>query len=160
MQVSDVAVQDVQFIHPDSTLAEAGNLLRDTDCGALPVTDADRVVIGILTDRDICLALASADVPASTLTAGETMTRDVHVCHPEDDIHAALELMTRHSIRRLPVCTSDGRLFGIVSINDVLLAAGPASGIEDSDVVRILRSIEQQYREKREARRIEEHPTI
>lgn len=160
MRVSEIAVRDVQHVHPEASLAEAGQLMRASDCGALPVVNADLVVVGMLTDRDICLALASEDAPASRLTAGETMTRDLATCGPEDDLHVALDLMARHTVRRLPVCTPEGRLFGILSINDVLLASGPETGIRSAEVVRVLRTIEERYREKREARQIEEHPTI
>jgi CBS domain-containing protein len=158
MRVSDIAVQDVLSVREEATLAEAGRRLRDADCGVLPVVDLDHRLTGILTDRDLALALTANDAPASGMTVGEAMTRDVQRCRPDDDVRTALGRMAEHGIRRLPVCTPEGLLCGILSVDDVLLAPFPPP--DDRELLDTLRRIARSYREKREARMIEEHPTI
>jgi CBS-domain-containing membrane protein len=89
---------------------------------------------------------------------GEAMTRGVQTCRPDEDVRAALQRMAEHGIRRLPVCTPDQKLLGILSIDDLLLAE--RQGMEDRELLGALRRIARGYREKREARIIEEHPTV
>jgi CBS domain-containing protein len=158
MRVSEAAVQEVLTAREDASLAEAGTLLRNADCGSLLVIDADYRLIGILTDRDIALALADGDASASALKVGEAMTRDLETCRPDEDVRIALRRMAEHGIRRLPVCTPDQKLLGILSIDDLLLAAPRA--LDDRELLEALRRIARGYREKREARIIEEHPTV
>jgi CBS domain-containing protein len=158
MRVSEAAVREVQTVREGASLGEAGRLLRDADCGALPVVDADHRLVGIVTDRDIALALAAEDSPASALAVGEAMTRDVRTCRPEEDLRAALRRMTEHGVRRLPVCSAEGLLLGILSVDDLLLSEDPA--LDPREMIEALRRIARSYREKREARMIEEHPTI
>lgn len=147
IRVSDVAVRDVLSVREDATLAEAGRLLRDADCGMLPVVDPDLRVVGILTDRDVALALAAEDAPPSQMAVAEAMTRDVRTCRPDGEARAALRRMAERSVRRLPVCTADRRLVGLLSL-------------DDPELLGALRRIARDYREKRDAREIEEHPTI
>lgn len=158
MRVSEAAVQDVQTVRDDASLAEAGRRLRDADCGVLPVVDPDHHLVGILTDRDLALALVAGDLTASGMTVGEAMTRDVIRCRPDDDVRTALGRMAEHGIRRLPVCTAEGLLCGILSVDDLLLA--PTRPADERELLDALRRIARSYREKREARMIEEHPTI
>ena len=158
MLVREAAVQEVLSAREDASLAEAGTLLRNADCGALPVVDADYRLIGILTDRDIALALADGDASASAVKVGEAMTRDLQTCRPDEDVRVALQRMAEHGIRRLPVCTSEQKLLGILSIDDLLLAE--RRGLDDRELLDALRRIAGGYREKREARAIEEHPTV
>jgi CBS domain-containing protein len=158
MRVSEAAVQEVQTVREDATLAEAGRRLRDAECGVLPVVDPDHHLVGILTDRDLALALVAGETSASGMSVGEAMTRDVFRCRPDDDVRAALRLMAEHGIRRLPVCTTEGLLCGILSVDDLLLASSRQP--DDRELLDALRRIARSYREKREARMIEEHPTI
>jgi CBS domain-containing protein len=158
MLVREAAVQEVLTAREDASLAEAGGILRNADCGALPVVDADYRLIGFLTDRDIALALADGDASASAVKVGEAMTRDLQTCRPDEDVHTALQRMAEHGIRRLPVCTPDQKLLGILSIDDLLLAE--RRGLEDRELLDALRRIAHGYRAKREARMIEEHPTV
>ncbi|HVE38801.1 MAG TPA: CBS domain-containing protein [Planctomycetota bacterium] len=158
MLVRDAAVQEVLTAREDASLAEAGTLLRNADCGALPVVDADYRLVGFLTDRDIAMALADADASASAVRVGEVMTRDLQTSRPDEDVRAALRRMAEHGIRRLPVCTPDQKLLGILSIDDLLLAE--RRELDDRELLDALRRIARGYREKREARIIEEHPTV
>jgi CBS-domain-containing membrane protein len=88
------------------------------------VVDHSGRVAGILTDRDICIALGTRNVRASNVRVGSVMRTTVQACLPTDDVLTVLSLMTDRRVRRLPVVDAAGRLVGIVSLNDAVLAAG------------------------------------
>lgn len=146
MKVQDVMRREVQTCLAGSKLSEALRKMGEHDCGAIPVVDADGKIEGILTDRDAALALGRmADRPASQVTAGEAMTRQVHTCAPADDLSAALKKMRVEGIHRLPVVETSGRTVGILSTHDFLFRMGPGPqgqlGISDEELVRTFRGI-------------------
>jgi CBS domain-containing protein len=134
MKVRDVMTKTAVSCRPETNLAAAGALMWDNDCGALPVVSDGRKVTGILTDRDICIALATRDRLSSQLTAGEVATKRAIVCKPEDEIHAAITTMHDEKIRRLPVVNDEGGLEGIVSVDDIVLQAKKGNGKKKPDV--------------------------
>jgi CBS domain-containing protein len=134
MHVKDIMTPDPRVCSPDTNLAAAGALMLDGDCGILPVV-ADGRLVGVVTDRDMFIALATRDKRASELTIGEVATGQVLTCRPEDDVHAVLTAMKTHRVRRIPVEGFGGTVLGIVSINDLVLAAGPRKAVRNEDVV-------------------------
>jgi CBS-domain-containing membrane protein len=120
MLVEDLMTRDVGACRPADSLADAAALMWRFDCGAVPVAGEDGAVVGMLTDRDICMALATRRAYASDVRVEEVMSRDVVSCTPEDDAEEALELMRQRQLRRLPVVDGHGRLAGILSVADVL----------------------------------------
>jgi len=95
----------------------------ETDCGVLPVVDERRKVTGVLTDRDVCIALSTSDRRPSAMTVGEVSPPRAFVCGQDDDVHEALKIMQKHKIHRVPVVNKMGTLEGIVSMNDIVLRA-------------------------------------
>ena len=91
----------------------------DHNCGCVPVADENLKVLGILTDRDICMAAYTRGLPLSDLCVAEAMSKDVACCRPGDEISRAERLMAERQVRRLPVVTDDGRLLGVLSVNDL-----------------------------------------
>lgn len=135
MNVKALMISPVQSCSPSTNLAEAASMMWDSDCGALPVLDHDGKVIGMITDRDICMAAATKGRRASDITVWETITGKVHTCRPEDDAKDALHLMGRERVRRLPVVDEDGLLQGMVAMNDfVLRAEDSTKGMRESDL--------------------------
>lgn len=122
MHVWNVMHADVRWCTPGSTLAEAGRMMAEADCGLLPVVDDGRVV-AVITDRDVCLALARRDRAPSSIAVREVMSREVHSCGVAEDLRAALARMRDKSVRRLPVLDDRRRLIGILTLDDVALAA-------------------------------------
>jgi CBS domain-containing protein len=122
MKVQDVMTKDPKWCGPDTNLAAAVELMWKNDCGVLPVVDHGRLA-GIITDRDICIALGTRNRPASELTVKEVATREVHTCSPGDGVQTAMATMKRGRVHRLPVVDQQGNLEGIVSLNDLELAA-------------------------------------
>jgi CBS domain-containing protein len=125
MTVQDVMTRQVVSCRTDMNLAEVCALMWEKGCGALPVVTDTGEVTGVLTDRDICIALGTRNAPASELKAGDVAQCCVQTCNPSDDIHTALQQMREARIRRLPVVDDESRLAGILSIGDVLMKARP-----------------------------------
>lgn len=146
MKVQDIMTSDVQCCGPDTNLAAAAKMMWDSDCGAVPVLNVQGQVMGMITDRDICMATATKNKPASDITVWETVSGKVYTCYMSDDVHTALDIMKREKVRRLPVVNEDGVLQGIVAMNDFVLLAGEAKGgkapaVSYEDVVRTMKTI-------------------
>ena len=124
MTVRDLQTSNVKTVSPDTDLAVVARLMWEGDCGAVPVVTDDRKVIGMITDRDICIASATRARPPAEIRAGDVITNHgVHAVKPDDDVRVAMRTMRKHKVRRLPVVDRDQRLAGIVSINDLAINA-------------------------------------
>ena len=134
MKVQEVMTREVQCCGPDTNLAAAAKMMRDSDCGALPVLNVEGRVLGVITDRDICMAVATKNKPAPDVTVWETVSGKAYTCNPSDDVRTALDIMKRQKVRRLPVVDEDGVLQGMVSMNDLVLHAGETKGKNSSDL--------------------------
>lgn len=140
MKVKDVMTSEPRTCTLDTTLAAAAHLMWEDDCGILPVVEHGKLA-GVVTDRDMFIALATRDVRASQLSVGEVFTKAVLTCEPEDDVHAALALMKEGRVRRLPVVGFGRTVLGVVSMNDILLAAGPGKPVRSEEVVDTFQAI-------------------
>lgn len=140
MKVKDIMTTDVKTCTPDTTVAEAAHLMWDGDCGFLPVVD-DGELVGIVTDRDLYIALATKNERASVLKVGAVATTKLATCVAEDDVNTALATMKQARVRRLPVVGYGESLLGVLSVNDIILAAGTAKGVSNKAVVETLQSI-------------------
>ena len=144
MNVNDVMVKSVSVCRPDHNLAEVVATLWEGRCGALPVVDGRGKVTSVITDRDICIALGTRNLRASEVQVKDVSLPRVFSCGPHDDVRLALKTMESQNVRRLPVVDPDGKLIGILSIDDLLLhserRAGKA-GISHEDAVNAVKSI-------------------
>jgi CBS domain-containing protein len=127
VKVKKVMNSKVNSCGRDTDLVTAAQAMLQNECGALPVLDSGKVV-GIITDRDICLALAAKGQSASSTTVDQIMSTDVYQCFPNDNLKSALKTMRQKRVRRLPVTDPEGTLEGILSITDVALKAGKNNG--------------------------------
>ena len=123
MTVRELTTRDVQSCSPDTDLATAAKIMWDCDCGVVPIVNEERKVVGMLTDRDICIAAATRAARPSDLQARDVMSNAVATCRMEDDTQMVLKIMKEGRIRRLPVLDAEDRLAGIVSMNDLVLRA-------------------------------------
>ena len=128
MKVCDIMMSAPKFCRPDTNLSAAVEIMWKSDCGFLPVVDFHNRVTGVLTDRDICIALGTRNQKASDVLVRDVMTDRVYGCAVEDDIHTALQTMEKHQVRRLPVVNPDGKLVGVLSIGDLTLHAEKREG--------------------------------
>jgi CBS domain-containing protein len=141
MKIKDLMTPNPVACSPDTNLAAAAALLLDGDCGVLPVVDDQGKLWGIVTDRDLYIALATRNTRASDVTVGGVAGREVFTCGPDDDVQSALATMKEKRVRRLVVEGFGGTVAGIVSMNDILLAAGPRKAIRNDEVVATLQGI-------------------
>ena len=113
---------------PGDPLQAAARLMWERDCGAVPVVDNARHVVGVITDRDICMAAYTQGKPLSAIPVSSAMARQVISCHGEDDVRLAEDLMRDYQVRRLPVLNTDGQLVGMLSLNDLARSARDGNG--------------------------------
>jgi CBS domain-containing protein len=119
MQITAIMTRDVRSCGPEDNLKVAAQIMWDCDCGAVPVVDPARRVIGVVTDRDICMAAHFRGEPLSTISVGDIMAKHVFTCFPEQGVVEAERLMKDKQIRRIPVIDHDRRLVGILSLADL-----------------------------------------
>ncbi len=145
MTVREIMVASPRACDPEMNCAEAAEHLWAAGCGALPVIDRDRKVIGIVTDRDICIALGTRNRRASELQIRDVMTENVATCRSNDDIHDALKVMHDRKVRRLPVTDGAGKLEGMLCASDLLVHArhddGSRPELSYENIVNALRGI-------------------
>ena len=139
MKISSLMTPEPVTCLPSTNLSEAAALMLQGDCGILPVVEAGRLR-GVVTDRDLFIALGTRDQRPSTVTVGNVMRGPLFTCRPDDDVEAVLAIMKEHAIRRLPVEGFGGTVIGIVSMNDIVRAVGKKA-VRGGDVVETLQSI-------------------
>lgn len=148
MNISDVCTKGVKSCNAQDNLATAAGIMWECDCGAVPVLSDAGKLIGVVTDRDICIAVATRRRLAAEIPVSEVMSGKVVSCRFGDSVKEALRIMREAQIRRLPVLDEKGSLQGIVSVNDILLAVRelPAKAAKEAllqDVMVTLMAISQ-----------------
>ena len=118
MLINDVMTQYPAYCRPDDSIESVAKLMRDRDCGVIPVC-RERKVVGVVTDRDItCRGIAAGRI-ASEVPVREIMSSPVYCVHDRDDVQTAVDLMEGQQVRRLPVLDEDGDLVGIIAPSDL-----------------------------------------
>jgi CBS domain-containing protein len=139
VRVSDIMTPDPAYCTPDNTAREAAVLMKEHDCGLIPVVESgqNRRLVGTLTDRDIAVrGVAVGKGPEATVR--ELMTPGPVTAGPEDEVEIVREVMVAQLVRRVPVVDRDGILVGIVAQADLAREEGAAS---DQEVGRIVEAI-------------------
>lgn len=129
MKVFEIMTLDVGFCVSDDSLAKAAEIMWQKDCGIVPVVDAENRVVGVITDRDICIAAATRNRKPSQIKACEMISRKIAACGMNDDIKTVLKKMRKNRVKRLPVVGEQGELLGIISISDILLKAAKKKSV-------------------------------
>lgn len=141
MRVRDIMTQPMQTCRLETDLGAASRRMCETGCGALGVLDDHGRLAGVLTDRDLAMAIGNMKRNAAHIAAHEAMTRQVHTCMADEAVRAVLERMAARKIRRLPVVDARGEVEGMVSIDDVILWSVHQGGIGTGELAAALRSI-------------------
>jgi len=139
VRVRDVMTPDPACCTPNSTAREAAVLMRDNDCGSLPVVESEssRRLVGTVTDRDLAIrGLAEGKGPDTMI--GDLMTNGPTTAGPEDEVEVVRDVMIAQQVRRVPVVDDDGMVVGIVAQADIAREEGAAS---DQEVGRIVEAI-------------------
>ena len=111
----------VQTCRPEDLLSDAARLMRDHDCGCLPVTrgSGSELLVGMVTDRDICMAALLRGKALQELRVRDAMVREVRACNGGDEVAEAEAIMREAHLRRLPVVDRSDRLIGLLSLTDL-----------------------------------------
>jgi CBS domain-containing protein len=129
MKVKDLMTRDVACCRARDPASAAAKLMWERDCGALPVLDGDgKTVVGMVTDRDLCMGAWSRDCAPSQFLVADVMAKTLYSCAPDETLAAAEALMRTRQIRRVPVLDPGGELLGIVSIADIARHAAQEMG--------------------------------
>lgn len=119
MKIRDVMTTNVRTCFTSDSLAAAAQLMWDHDCGCVPVLNEEGRVVGMLTDRDICMAAFFQRVPIGEIKVSAVMSRQLFDCTADDALSGAESIMRKGKVRRLPVLNKDGRLVGLLSLSDI-----------------------------------------
>jgi CBS domain-containing protein len=147
MKIKELMSTTPYCCQPETNLGAAAELMWKGNCGFLPVVGSDGKVFGVVTDRDICIALGTRNRLPGEIKVSEVITsQKLFYCCPDDDVHVALQAMQTGKVRRLPVVAHDGALAGVVSMDDILLKVEPMTlgkqpELSSDEVVKTYRAI-------------------
>ena len=122
MRIRDVMTKDPTSCLPSDSAQQAASIMRAENAGVVPViqNEQSRRVVGIVTDRDLCMAVVAEGRDPGSVRVEQCMTTHVVCCSPEDSVETVTELMRENQIRRVPVVGESGDLQGIVAMADVV----------------------------------------
>lgn len=123
LNAGDICTRSVTFVSRNVTVDEAARLMREHHVGSVVVVDEaaeGRIVVGMLTDRDIVTAIVAKVVDPSIVSVGEAMSADVVTAREDDSIIDLLGRMRRKGVRRVPIVDAKGALIGLVALGDLL----------------------------------------
>ena len=124
MRVEEVMTVPAQTCRPTSDLGEAAKTMMEHECGCLAVVDSRGHIVGMITDRDICLAVAARHKNPWDIPVRDAMSPQVFSCTISDDVRVALATMREHHVHRLPAVDANGHLMGVLSLDDLVNRAG------------------------------------
>ena len=141
MRAKDIMTKNPECCRRDDTARQAAQVMRDRDCGCLPIVDDAGRVVGIVTDRDLAVrGIASGKDPDTKLN--DLMTPVAACCGPDDDLRDVEKKMAELQVRRIPIVDGGGRCVGIVSQADIALASR-GSAVTDSEIALVIEQISQ-----------------
>ena len=119
MRCADLMKTEVQTVGPNDTAQWASEKMTWADVGFLPVCDADRRVVGVITDRDVVVRVVAKGISPENARVGDCMTADAIMCGPTDDLATAEQLMAQYQISRIVIADEHGTLMGVISLSDL-----------------------------------------
>lgn len=141
MHIQQIMSMPAVTCRSSDTLSTAAKLMWEYDCGSIPVTDADGIVVGIVTDRDICMATYLKGASPHAISVADTMSKQVFSCRAEESLQTAERLMNEHQVRRIPVIDSDGRAIGLLSLSDIARYAAQKKDGAQQEAIETLAAI-------------------
>lgn len=125
----------------NDTVTDAAKIMHQHQCGFVPVVDGRGAVIGVVTDRDVCMVVGDKNRAMTHVSVQDAMSHPVFSCYADDNVKTTLATMAKHRIRRLPVLNKQGHLQGVVSIDDVVQAPFRRGAPSADDIVAALKGI-------------------
>jgi CBS domain-containing protein len=118
-KTSEIMTRDPVSLSPEDTAQTAAQLMRSMHIGPIPVVDADRKLVGIVTDRDLAIKVVAEGRAPRETRISDVMSSNPFTCGPNDDVETAIRTMEEHQVRRIPVVDDQRRLLGIIAQADV-----------------------------------------
>ena len=128
MRIDELMRKEVFTCRENDPLTKPAQLMWEHDCGTIPVVDDDGRLVGMITDRDICMAAFTQGKRIEEIGVGAVMARTPKTCRPGDSVADVERVMRSSRVRRVPIVQDGGRVAGIVSINDLALEASRERG--------------------------------
>jgi CBS domain-containing protein len=137
MTCADVMTSNPKYCEPGDSVARAAQIMRDEDVGPVPIVNnaSEKGLVGIVTDRDLAIHVVAGGRDPNATRLEEIMSQRPVTCHPDQDAHDAMEAMSRHQIRRIPVVDDNGRLVGIIAQADL------ARQVDEQEIGEVLEDI-------------------
>ena len=139
MKIEQLMTKGVSTCAPGDSLKEAARIMWERDCGIVPIIedDATRRVVGIVTDRDACMAAYTRGQPLSQIRIGDVMSTSVASCRAGEDVHEAEQTMRSAQVHRLPVVDDANQLLGVISLADIAREAAREAGSRRQEVTAV-----------------------
>jgi len=139
MKVEQLMTKGVSTCAPDDTLNQAARIMWERDCGIVPIVEnaATGRVVGIVTDRDACMAAYTRGQPLSQIRVGDVMSTGVASCRALEDVREAEQTMRRAHVHRLPVVDEANQLLGVISLADIAREATREAGARRPEVTAV-----------------------
>jgi CBS domain-containing protein len=145
MNVSETMTRGVRTCSPNDSLNDVARLMWENDCGCVPVVDADGKAIGMITDRDICMAAYTQGQPLGNMLASSAASHGVTTVRENESLDAAEAMMQKHQLRRIPIVDANGKPVGIVSMSDLARHSQRGEhhhdGLSPESIVRTLKAV-------------------
>lgn len=123
MKVQDVMNREPHAVRIVDRLDEVARIMWEQDCGFVPVVDGANTLVGVVTDRDLCMASYMQSAPIASIPVVAVMVPEPATCGPEDTLTTAMDTLAEQQVHRLPVVDSQGVLMGVLSTNDIMQVA-------------------------------------
>lgn len=136
MRIEQLMTKSPKTCRPDDSLTEAAQILWDNDCGCLPVTaqDAAERLVGMITDRDVCMAAQFRGKSLDQLRVSDAMTEAVRACNPGDSAAHVQAIMAEARVRRLPVVDESEQVVGLISLADLAREAAREHASKEPEI--------------------------
>ena len=121
MKVKKMMTAEAESCRAEESLTKAAEIMKRRDCGVVPIVDDENRVVGMITDRDIAIAVCSLNRKPSQIKIGEIAGGSIITCSTDEETEDALKKMRRKRVKRLPVISQNKEFAGILSITDILL---------------------------------------
>lgn len=109
----------VRTCSPSDSVNRAAQIFWENDCGVVPVVDGEAKLLGMLTDRDVCMAAYTQGRPLAEIAVESAMSKHIQAVLPDDSVEEVLATMSRAQVHRLPVVDAERRLLGIIALADL-----------------------------------------
>lgn len=132
MKCKDIMTPNPRTCSPQDLSIEPGKIMRDEDVGIVPVVEENQKLVGVVTDRDLCLGVVAEGKHPREVKIADCMSEELITCKPEDNVQKAQELMQEYQVRRIPVVDNQGRIVGMIAQADIALKVGKPEEVTET----------------------------